>query len=184
MCFSLKATALQCETIVSSRWRSTSQQELSPSRHVHVVEAFVTKGAIRLLGMGNSFREDSLGCLRPGLSTNTCQQECRATNVSMSSKQSVTISTTLTGISKTYAGISMVRRCASAVFSPLAGVKMAEHSGDLKGPRSCWGLVHTGLILLGALFEPCHTSGPQRHHRMVTKKKTIWVWTGQERRDE
>ena len=95
------------------------------------------QGAVRLPGMGNSFREDSLGCLRPGHATHINQSAvfcnfawqltsvCHQSNsyqLSVFPCELVTIGATLPGISKTYAGISMVRRCASAVFSPLAGV--------------------------------------------------------------
>lgn len=61
-------------------------------------------------------------------------------------------------------GQTLCRCC----FQPLGRWKYGRASST-EG-RSRWGLVHSGLVLLGALLEPCHTSGPERHQRMVTKK--------------
>ncbi len=111
------------------------------------------QGAIRLPGMGNSFREDSLGCLRPGhvthitnksavywdfLHSNKSQYFIKSISYQLSFlnavSELVTIAATGPGISKTYAGISMVRHCASAVFSPLAGVNGELWAGTWSTP--------------------------------------------------
>ena len=168
--------------------RHLSGATVTIDMHVHVVEAFVAKVLSGCLAWATAFVKtvwDAFvqDCQQTHVKKSAQQQTsvCHQSNpyqLSVFPSESVTISTTLPGISKTYAGISMVRRCASAVFSPLAGEKMAEHLQIWRVPdlAEVWSI-------LGLSFLVPFSSLVIQVGRRDTKEwclNTIGIWTGKE----
>ena len=156
--------------------------------HVHVVEAFVTKVLSGCLAWATAFVKtvwDAFvqDCQQTHVNKSAGQQtsvwhQSNPYKLSIFPSESVTIGATLPGISKTYAGISMVRRCASAVFSPLAGVKMAEH-------LEIWRAIPLRFGPFWACPSWCLSRALSYKWAWETpkngdKKTSIWVWTGKE----